>query len=171
MEFKEASHQFDSKKLLSYCAALSNERGGLLILGVTDQQPRSVTGTQAFLNIEATEHKIYESLRIKVIAREILYDKKRVVVFQIPPRPPGVPVVYDGKYLMRAGESLVSMTPDTLRRIFDEPLGHFCCNQPSSIFQPPKSSLTLTSNHSGHSATQTSLQRNPSGSTSFEIII
>jgi ATP-dependent DNA helicase RecG len=31
-----------------------------------------------------------------------------------------VPLDYNGAYLMRAGESLVAMTPDRLRRIFDE---------------------------------------------------
>ena len=35
-------------KLVNYCVALANEGGGKIILGVTDERPRSVVGTTAF---------------------------------------------------------------------------------------------------------------------------
>lgn len=41
LEFKEAKRQYDTKKLLRYCAALANERGGHLVLGVTNKPPRA----------------------------------------------------------------------------------------------------------------------------------
>ena len=51
LEFKEAANQYDTKKLCKYCVAIANEGGGHLILGIKDQKPREVIGTQAFLNI------------------------------------------------------------------------------------------------------------------------
>ena len=34
LEFKKASNNFDSRDLRDYCAALANEKGGKLLLGV-----------------------------------------------------------------------------------------------------------------------------------------
>ena len=48
IEFKEAKANYPFDKLVHYCAALSNEGGGRIILGATDARPRRVTGTQAF---------------------------------------------------------------------------------------------------------------------------
>lgn len=48
LEFKQAKNQFDTNKLLKYCVALANERGGHFILGVTDKRPRKIVGSQAF---------------------------------------------------------------------------------------------------------------------------
>lgn len=36
LEFKEAQRRFDFEKLVRYCAAIANEDGGKIILGVTD---------------------------------------------------------------------------------------------------------------------------------------
>lgn len=36
LEFKEAKHRFDFELLVKYCCALANERGGRIVLGVTD---------------------------------------------------------------------------------------------------------------------------------------
>lgn len=35
LEFKEAKQQYDTDKLMKYCVALCNERGGYFVLGVT----------------------------------------------------------------------------------------------------------------------------------------
>jgi ATP-dependent DNA helicase RecG len=43
-----------------------------------------------------------------------------VLVFDIPPRPAGTAFASEGAYLMRVGESLVPMSEDMLRRIFEE---------------------------------------------------
>jgi len=48
LEFKEARTSFQFDKLVQYCAALANEAGGNIILGVTDKRPRQVVGTKAF---------------------------------------------------------------------------------------------------------------------------
>lgn len=53
LEFKEAKNQYDTTKLMKYCVALANERGGYFILGVTDKRPRQIVGSQAFPTPEA----------------------------------------------------------------------------------------------------------------------
>jgi ATP-dependent DNA helicase RecG len=52
LEFKEAKNRFDFERLVKYCAALANEGGGSLILGVTDRPPRRVVGSTAFDELE-----------------------------------------------------------------------------------------------------------------------
>ena len=123
LEFKEAKQQFDTTKLLRYCVALANEGGGHLALGVSDRPPRKVVGTQAFAaasDLNDMKARIVEKLRIRVDAVELAHPDGRVLVFEIPSRPSGHPLDFDGAYLMRAGEDLVPMTPDQLRRIFAE---------------------------------------------------
>lgn len=120
LEFKEAKQQFDMTKLMRYCAALANEGGGFLVFGVSDKPPRRVVGTQSYPNIGDIKGKILESLRFRVEITELGHPDGRVLVFEIPPRPVGTPLAYEGAYWMRAGEELVTMTPDFLKRIFAE---------------------------------------------------
>ena len=40
LEFKEAKTRYDFEKLVKYCAALANEGGGTVVLGVSDLRPR-----------------------------------------------------------------------------------------------------------------------------------
>lgn len=47
LEFKEAKNRFDFEEIARYCAALANEGGGKMILGVTDAVPRKVVGSNA----------------------------------------------------------------------------------------------------------------------------
>lgn len=77
-------------------------------------------GSQAFTDLQRTKVGIIERLRLRVDAWELLHLDGRVVVFEVPGRPIGVPIEYNGAYWMRAGESLVPMTSDQLKRIFDE---------------------------------------------------
>lgn len=120
MEFKEAKLQYDTMKLFRYCVALANEGGGKLVLGVTDKRPRQVVGSQAFLNLEEIKAKLLDKLKMRVEVDIVTHTNGRVLVFHVPPRPIGTPLHLDGVYLMRTGEGLVPMTPDKLRRIFDE---------------------------------------------------
>jgi ATP-dependent DNA helicase RecG len=123
IEFKEAKLQFDTTKLLKYCAAIANELGGHLILGVTNKLPRQVVGTQAFpseASINNIKSRILDKLKFRVEVSELLHPNGRVLVFEIPSRPIALPIAFDGLYLMRVGESLVAMSPDVLKRIFAE---------------------------------------------------
>ena len=120
LEFKEAKQQYDTTKLLRYCVALANEGGGHLVLGVSDKRPRQVVGTQAFQNRGEITARILEALRMRVDVQELQHPDGRVLVFAVPPRPAGTPLHHEGAYLMRAGEELVPMSPDHLKRIFAE---------------------------------------------------
>ena len=120
LEFKEAKTQFDNRKLYQYCVALANEGGGFLILGVADQPPRPVVGTAAFSDPVAMAEKLFHAVGFRVDIEQVAHPAGRVLVFHIPSRPRGTAYHLDGQYLMRAGEGLVPMSEDQLRRIFAE---------------------------------------------------
>ena len=103
-----------------YCAALSNEGGGKLVLGISDKKPRLIVGTQAFIDLNRCKLSLTQKLRQRIDIQEMTSPQGRILIFHIPPRPQGDAVEYDGAYLMRAGESLVPMTKDLLKRIFAE---------------------------------------------------
>ncbi len=120
LEFKEAKNNYDSDKLTQYCCALANEGGGKMLLGITDKIPRSIVGSQACRNLEKTKSDLIIRLHLRIEIEELFVDDKRVVIFTVPSRPIGVPIQYQGIYWMRRGEELVPMTPDMLKRIFNE---------------------------------------------------
>ncbi len=120
LEFKEAKNRFDFEELVKYCVALANEGGGRMILGVTDKPPRKVVGSRAFPDIDRAKTGLIERLRLRIDAEEVQHRGRRILVFQVPPRPLGVPLQYKGAYWMRGGDALVPMTQDKLRTIFAE---------------------------------------------------
>ena len=123
IEFKEATHNYpfaggqhtdprDRRHcVLGYIVALANERGGRLVLGMTDNIPHKVVGSDfAADKTGALEDEIYERLHIRVRTEE-LYDEtqKRVLVINVPSRPIGKALRFEGVPLMRIGESLREM--------------------------------------------------------------
>jgi ATP-dependent DNA helicase RecG len=117
-EFKEARNNFHFEKLVRYCAALANEGGGSIVVG--DKRPRRIVGSHAFEDIERTKAGLVERLRFRVEIVEVMAAEGRVLIFDVPSRALGTPIGVDGAYWMRAGEDLVPMTPDVLRRVFNE---------------------------------------------------
>jgi ATP-dependent DNA helicase RecG len=120
LEFKEAKTGYDNEKLCSYCVAIANEGGGHLVLGVADKPPRPVVGTTACSNPVGATTQVSTKVGFRVDIEEVAHPNGRVVVFHIPPRPHGTAYHLEGRYLMRSGESLVSMSEDRLRVIFAE---------------------------------------------------
>ncbi|MGM9320866.1 RNA-binding domain-containing protein [Deinococcus aquaticus] len=120
LEFKAARRQYDSDDLSRYMVALANEGGGHLVMGVTDQRPRQVCGTEAFGDYRNRQQQLTQNLRLRVTVTELAHPDGRVLVWSVPPRHLGVPLDHKGAYLMRSGESLRGMTFDELRRIADE---------------------------------------------------
>ena len=120
LEFKEAKRRLSSEDLTRYCAALANELGGRMILGVTDKPPRRIVGSSAFQDLGHVKARLTQELRLRVDACELYHSDGRVIVFDVPSRPLGQPVGYKGAYWMRRGGNLVPMTPDMLKRIFLE---------------------------------------------------
>lgn len=123
VERKLGSSRLDQVKVMRYVAAISNEGGGYLVIGADDSGV--IHGTTAFAGkVQQLKHRIYSSpqlsRRLRVEIHELELDSKRVLIFEIPSRPVGEAVAYEGSYLMRSGESLVAMDFDTLSRISDE---------------------------------------------------
>jgi ATP-dependent DNA helicase RecG len=120
LEFKAARTGFHSDKVMDYCVALSNEGGGKLILGVSDDHPRKVVGTTAANHPAGMQKKILDTLHFLVRVEELAHPDGRVVIFHIPSRDLGAPRSHKGSFLMRSGEELKAMTTERLREIFDE---------------------------------------------------
>jgi ATP-dependent DNA helicase RecG len=124
LEFKSARGGFHFEELGKYCCALANEGGGRIVLGVTDARPRQVVGTKAFDQPERTRKGLCERIPLAIDFEEINHPDcapdSRVLVFNVPPRPLGIPIKYDGRYWMRKEDSLVEMSEDRLRDIFAE---------------------------------------------------
>jgi ATP-dependent DNA helicase RecG len=120
LEFKEAKAHFDRDKLAQYCVAIANEGGGHLLLGVANPPPRPVVGSLAFPDLIHTANEIFQRIGFRVEVEAVAHPDGRVVIFSIPSRPKGTAYHLDGRYLMRSGSSLVSMSEDRLRGIFAE---------------------------------------------------
>ena len=122
LEFKTAKNSFNvDKDLTDYCAAISNEGGGKLILGVDPKG--KVVGTKAFQGTHnKLSHELFTKIKIKVDVEELYHPEGRVLIFHIPSRPQGRPIKSTGAYTypMRTGESLTEMDEITLRSIFSE---------------------------------------------------
>ncbi|MBF0106382.1 MAG: putative DNA binding domain-containing protein [Deltaproteobacteria bacterium] len=122
IEFKTAKNSFSKDKdLPDYCAALANEGGGRLILGVNDQ--RQVVGTKAFLGTHnKLSYELLQKLKIRVDVEEFDHPDGRVLIFHVPPRPAGQRIRSTGDYVypMRVGESLVEMDDQKTREILTE---------------------------------------------------
>lgn len=119
-EFKAARSNYHFEELAQYCCALANEGGGKVILGVTDERPRQVVGSAAFQQPEATRRSLMERLPLRIEVTEIQHPDGRVLVFDVPSRPVGVALQYNGIYWAREADSLVSMDALRLRAIFAE---------------------------------------------------
>lgn len=139
IEFKEAKRNFnwdggdhkDPKErrhcILGYVAALANEKGGRLVFGMKDYRPHEVVGsTFEQGNLGALEDAIYEKMQIRVSIKEEFEpskddpNRKRVIIFNVPSRPIGKMLKYEGGPLMRTGESLREMSDDEIYKILSE---------------------------------------------------
>lgn len=139
IEFKEAKHNFnwdggahkDPKErrhcILGYVAALANEKGGKLVFGMKDHWPHEVVGsTFEQGNLGALEDAIYNKMQIRVSVTEEFEpsedapNKKRVVIFNVPSRPIGKMLKFEGVPLMRTGESLREMSDAEIFKILSE---------------------------------------------------
>lgn len=124
VEFKRGKDGFSSSDLGKYVSALANEanlRGkerGWLVFGIDDTL-RSVVGTTYKENsehLQADKKQVLDSTS-SLTFREIhvlKHPKGRVILFEIPAAPRGVPVAWNGHYYGRSSQSLVALTQDKL---------------------------------------------------------
>jgi ATP-dependent DNA helicase RecG len=120
LEFKAARSSFHFEELVKYVVALANEGGGSIVLGVEDIRPRRVVGTTAFPEPGRTEAGLYQQLHQRIAIEEHRHDGKRVLIVHAPSRLSGTAWQHKGSFWMRAGDALVSMTDEQLRRIHEE---------------------------------------------------
>ncbi|MDR0863572.1 MAG: putative DNA binding domain-containing protein [Candidatus Symbiothrix sp.] len=135
VEFKEAKKGYNfaggshtdpkdrRRCVLGYVVALANEGGGLLVFGIKEKKgsPHEIVGTSYEQdNLGKIEDEIYKRLSIRVKITELFEEDKRVVVFQIPSRPVGQFLQFEGAPLMRIGDSLRFMSNDEMRQILEE---------------------------------------------------
>ena len=123
IEFKEAKASYSFDELAKYACGIANRGGGYVVLGVSNKRPRQVVGTSAFEQPERTRTTLMDRLRVRIDFHLLEKDGKRVLVFEVPSRPVGMPIQYKGIAWWREGDSLVEMPMSEMRAIFAE-AGH-----------------------------------------------
>lgn len=107
--------------ILGYVTALCNEGGGYLVIGMTDNYPHEVVGTQQNLgSIGELESRIYTDTGIRPKIYELYEDQKRVLVIEVPCRPAGKVFKFEDVALMRVGEELKPMSDEVYLKIIQE---------------------------------------------------
>lgn len=129
VEFKEAKNGYDFNKLGKYFSALSNEANlkgndeAWLVFGVEDKN-KGIVGS----NYRNTSHAHLDSLKGEIAGKttnritfidihELNLPQGRVIMFQIPAAPKGIPVAWEGHYYGREGEELSPLNLEEIERI------------------------------------------------------
>ena len=120
VEFKKAENNFDFDDLGKYFSALSNEANlrvkdfGWLVFGVHDKT-REILGTtykNGMKSLQKLKYDLSQHTTDRNTFRDIYELKvegKRVLLFQIPAAPRGIPMAWQGHFYARRGESLVAL--------------------------------------------------------------
>lgn len=128
IEFKRAGNDFNTSIIGEYFSALSNEANfrnaetAWLVFGV-DDKTRSVVGTDYRPEkdrLQSLKMQIAQCAEPSITFRnihEIITAQGRVVLFEIPPAPQGIPIAWKGHYFGRANESLIALGLDKLDEI------------------------------------------------------
>ena len=138
VEFKKGEHgnvsyngagkdkpQERRRSILGYVAALCNEGGGRIVIGMHDAYPHKVVGTKQCVNgIGQLESDIYRDMGIRPDIYELYEDEAaktgRVLVIEVPPHPIGKVFKFEDVALMRVGEELKPMDDKTFISIIQE---------------------------------------------------
>ena len=128
VEFKHAASQYSIDEIGKYFSALSNEANlkgeeyGWMVFGIEDKT-HVIKGT-AFkpsrVALDELKKLIADQTNNRITFEEI-YEVKanehRVILFQIPAAPMGIPIAYQGHYYGRDGESLVALNIQEIEKI------------------------------------------------------
>ena len=133
VEFKTAKDSYDFDKIGKYFSALSNEANlkgkscAWLIFGVENAK-HQIVGSRYRMNrkdLDSLKKEIGDKTTNNISfveINELNYPDGRVVMFQIPAAPQGIPVAYEGFYYGRANESLVALNIEKIERIRNQVL-------------------------------------------------
>lgn len=128
VEFKTAKYNFDSDDLGKYFVALCNEANlkgesaGWLVFGVQDK-PRKTVGSQYRTNranLDNLKQEIAQHTTSRITFKEIYelqFPGGRVVMFEIPPAPQGIPVAWKGHYYGRDSQALGALNLQEIEQI------------------------------------------------------
>lgn len=128
VEFKEAKNNFDFNKLGEYFSALSNESNlknqpfGWLFFGIQDKPPREIVGTQYRMDISSLNSLKHEiAKQTNGLTFQEIYQlnlpEGRVLIFQIPAAPSGMPTSWKGHFYGRDGDSITSLSMQEIETI------------------------------------------------------
>lgn len=130
IEFKEASKDYDTDKIGRYVSALSNEANlsecgsAWLVFGVRNKMrevvgsdyrtdPERLTGLKFQIGSGTEPSMTFRSVKV------LDEPAGRVIMFEIPAAPQGMPIAWKGQCFARAGESLIPLSfdkQDAIRR-------------------------------------------------------
>ena len=119
-EFKEWKTKDDFDGLTKYACALANEGGGKIVLGVADQRPRKIVGTQVWPQIEVTRKSLNQRIHLTTQWEEFGTPDGRVLVITVPRHAYGLPAGWDGRAWMRENDSLVPLSEARRKAIWEE---------------------------------------------------
>ena len=120
VEFKRAENNFDFDDLGEYFSALSNEANlrdkdfAWLVFGV-ENKTREIVGTtykNSMTSLQKLKHDLAQHTTDRNTFRDIFELKvegKRVLMFQVPATPRGIPMGWKGHFYARRGESLAAL--------------------------------------------------------------
>ena len=127
VEFKEAKNGYDFNKLGRYFSALSNEgnlkgfKSAWLVFGVKNDQ--TVIGTryrQQLKDLHSLKSEIAQQTTHQLTFIDIhivSHSSGRVLLFEIPAAPAGMPIAWKGHYYGRDGEALSPLNISEIERI------------------------------------------------------
>lgn len=119
-EFKEWKTKDDFDGLTKYACALANEGGGSIVLGVSDQRPRKIVGTQVWPKIEVTRKSLNQRIHLTTQWEEFLTPEGRVLVITVPRHAYGLPAAWNGRAWMRENDSLIPLSEARRKAIWEE---------------------------------------------------
>lgn len=134
IEFKEVGDNYSTSEIGKYFSALSNEanlRGqerAWLVFGVNNQT-RAISHTDFRTQperLQSTKKQIADGTEPSITFRNIFeythHSGGRVVLFEIPAAPCGMPIAWNSHYYARAGESLTGLGLDKVDEIRQQTL-------------------------------------------------
>ena len=119
-EFKEWKTQGDFDGLTQYACALANEGGGKIILGVADQRPRKIVGTQIWPQYELQRKNLNQRIHLTTQWEEFKLPEGRVLVVTVPRHAYGMPAAWDSRAWVRENDSLVPLSEARRKAIWEE---------------------------------------------------
>lgn len=132
VEFKSASNDYSFEKLGKYFSALSNEANlkskkfSWLVMGVDNNH--NIVGTNYRNNrpsLDSLKSEVAKKTTNNITfieIHELIHSQRRVLLFQIPPAPKGIPIAWEGHYYGRDGEVLGPLNIQEIEQIRNQTL-------------------------------------------------